>query len=71
MTDFWQDRPVLVTGGTGLVANWLVRRLIESGADIACLVRDWVPQSELVRARLIEQVVEFFKCVHFHPSVAS
>ena len=53
---FWLDRPTFVTGGTGLVGSWLVRRLVESGADVTCLVRDWVPQSELVRSRLIEQV---------------
>ena len=53
---FWRDRPVFVTGGTGLVGVWLVRRLIEAGADVVCLVRDWVPQSELVRARLIDRV---------------
>jgi CDP-glucose 4,6-dehydratase len=53
---FWQDRPTLVTGATGLVGGWLVRRLLDSGADVVCLVRDWVPQSELVRTRMIEQV---------------
>jgi CDP-glucose 4,6-dehydratase len=53
---FWRDRPTLVTGATGLVGGWLVRRLVEHGADVACLVRDWVPQSELVRSGLIEQV---------------
>ncbi len=53
---FWQDRPVFVTGGTGLVGGWLVRRLLELGAEIVCLVRDWIPQSELVNSRLIEQV---------------
>ncbi len=53
---FWQDRPTFVTGGTGLVGSWLVRRLTEAGADVVCLVRDWVPQSELVRAGLIERV---------------
>jgi CDP-glucose 4,6-dehydratase len=26
------------------------------GAEVVCLVRDWIPQSELVAARLIEQV---------------
>jgi CDP-glucose 4,6-dehydratase len=46
----------LVTGATGLVGTWLVRRLLQAGADVVCLVRDWVPQSELVRARLIDQV---------------
>jgi len=53
---FWLDRPTFVTGGTGLVGSWLVRRLIDAGADIICLVRDWVPQSELVRGNLIDQV---------------
>jgi CDP-glucose 4,6-dehydratase len=53
---FWRDRPVLVTGATGLVGAWLTQRLHEAGADVVCLVRDWVPQSELVRSRLIEQV---------------
>ncbi|MFC2039045.1 GDP-mannose 4,6-dehydratase [Chloroflexota bacterium] len=53
---FWQDRPILVTGGTGLLGGWLVDHLLKMGADVVCLVRDWVPQSELVHARLIEQV---------------
>ena len=53
---FWLDRPVLVTGATGLVGAWLVQRLRQVRADVVCLVRDWVPQSELVRSRLIEQV---------------
>lgn len=53
---FWLDRPVFVTGGTGLVGSWLIQRLLRSGADVVCLVRDWVPQSELVRNGLIEKV---------------
>lgn len=53
---FWRDRPVFVTGGTGLVGSWLVRRLVEAQADVVCLVRDWVPQSELAQSRVIERV---------------
>jgi len=53
---FWQDRPTLVTGATGLLGGWLVRRMLELDADIVCLVRDWVPQSELVRAQLVDQL---------------
>ena len=54
-TRFWRDRPVLVTGATGLVGSWLVKRLLDAGADVVCLVRDWVPQSEVVRSRVIER----------------
>jgi len=53
---FWQDRPTLVTGGTGLLGGWLLRRLLELGADVICLVRDWVPQSEMIHAQLIDRV---------------
>jgi CDP-glucose 4,6-dehydratase len=53
---FWRDRPTLVTGATGLVGGWLVKRLLEAGADVVCLVRDWVPQSELVRSAMLERV---------------
>ncbi|MFZ1043707.1 MAG: GDP-mannose 4,6-dehydratase [Anaerolineales bacterium] len=53
---FWLDRPTFVTGGTGLVGGWLVRRLIDAGADVVCLVRDWVPQSELVHEKLIDHI---------------
>jgi CDP-glucose 4,6-dehydratase len=49
-SSFWRDRPTLVTGGTGLVGGWLIRRLVDFGADVVCLVRDWVPQCELVRS---------------------
>jgi CDP-glucose 4,6-dehydratase len=56
VNSFWRDRPTLVTGGTGLVGGWLVARLVAEGADVVCLVRDWVPQSELVNSRLIERV---------------
>jgi CDP-glucose 4,6-dehydratase len=53
---FWRDRPTFVTGATGLVGGWLVRRLLDAGADIICLERDWVPQSELVRSGMRDRV---------------
>ena len=53
---FWQDRPTLVTGATGLVGSWVVERLLALGADVLCLVRDSTPRSRLVRAGLIERV---------------
>lgn len=57
MNSFWKDRPVFVTGGTGLVGSWLVQRLVQAKAQVVCLVRDWVPQSELVQSGLLEQVI--------------
>lgn len=56
MSDFWRDRPTYVTGATGLVGAWLVKRLVEAGAEVTCLVRDWVPRSELVQSGLLEKV---------------
>jgi len=53
---FWLDRPTFVTGATGLVGGWLLRRLVEAGADVTCLVRDWVPQSDVVRTHLLDRV---------------
>jgi len=53
---FWRDRPTLVTGATGLLGGWLTRRLVDEGADVVCLVRDWVPQSELVRGSTMARV---------------
>jgi CDP-glucose 4,6-dehydratase len=53
---FWADRPVLVTGATGLMGSWLTRALVDAGADVVALVRDWVPQSELVSSNLLDRV---------------
>jgi CDP-glucose 4,6-dehydratase len=52
LSPLWRKRPVLVTGATGLLGSWLVRRLVDAGADVVCLVRDWVPHSEYYRAGL-------------------
>ena len=53
---FWQDRPTLVTGGTGLVGAWLVKRLVEARADVTCIIRDWIPQSELASSGALAKV---------------
>jgi CDP-glucose 4,6-dehydratase len=52
----WQDRPVLVTGATGLLGGWLVDALIHAGASVTALVRDAVPQSMLLAGNHARQV---------------
>lgn len=56
MSSFWLDRPIFVTGATGLVGSWLVKRLLAAGANVVCLVRDWIPQSELNQTNLLDLV---------------
>ena len=53
---FWLDRPVMVTGASGFLGGWLVRRLLDAGAEPVCPVRDWVPASQLIRDNLTGQV---------------
>jgi CDP-glucose 4,6-dehydratase len=52
----WRDRPVFVTGATGLLGGWLVRRLVDQGASVTALVRDWVPKSTLLSADWLNKV---------------
>ena len=52
---FWKDRPVFVTGATGLLGSWLTSFLIERGASVVALIRDWVPDAELIRSGTLEK----------------
>ncbi|HEX6879695.1 MAG TPA: NAD-dependent epimerase/dehydratase family protein, partial [Terriglobales bacterium] len=53
---FWRDRSVFITGATGLVGGWLTKHLLDQGAHITALVRDWVPASEFVHAGFTDRV---------------
>ena len=55
-TGFWYDRPVLVTGCTGLLGSRLTGALLSAGAVVVGLIRDEVPQSELVRSGALDQI---------------
>jgi len=51
-----QGIPVFVTGATGVVGGWLVRRLLELDASVIALVRDEPKGSELYRSGDIGRV---------------
>ena len=53
---FWQDKRVFVTGVAGLLGSWLAADLVSKGAHVVGLIRDDVPQSQLVRAGTIAQI---------------
>ncbi|MDX2149909.1 MAG: GDP-mannose 4,6-dehydratase [Bryobacteraceae bacterium] len=53
---FWNSRPVFLTGGTGLMGGWLLKRLLEAGADVVALVRDGVPRSLAAEEGLLDRV---------------
>jgi len=55
-SSFWKDRPVFVTGATGLLGSWMTRKLVDLGAYTVVLVRDWVPESELIANGAMSQV---------------
>jgi CDP-glucose 4,6-dehydratase len=53
---FWLDRPTFVTGCAGFLGSWLTIALVETGADVVGLVRDWVPFSELRRSGYLDRI---------------
>jgi CDP-glucose 4,6-dehydratase len=53
---FWTDRPVFVTGATGLLGSHLVAELVAREADVTCLVRDSVAKSHFYALGLERQV---------------
>jgi CDP-glucose 4,6-dehydratase len=52
----WARRRVFVTGASGIVGSWLVKRLLREGAYVVALIHDWDPQTELIRSGDIAQV---------------
>lgn len=60
---FWKDRCIFVTGATGLLGSALARKLVAEGASVIALLRDEVPDCELVRSGLIERITVVRGCL--------
>lgn len=54
--EFWKDKRVFITGATGIIGSWLTKALVERGAYVVTLVRDWDPQSDLISTGVINRV---------------
>ena len=57
-SDFWNGRPVFVTGCTGILGSWLTQALVDAGATVVGLVRDRVPHSHLFRSGLQSRIAQ-------------
>ena len=53
----WRDRPVFITGCTGLVGSHLTAALVEKGARVVGLVRDAVPRTNFTQRGLADQII--------------
>ena len=60
INSFWHDRSVLVTGCTGLLGSWMTQELVERGAKVVGLVRDWIPQSRLFSEGLSQKITTVY-----------
>ena len=57
---FWYDRRVFVTGPTGLLGPWLIKQLVDCGANVTVLVRDIPPRSHLYTCGYLPHVAQVF-----------
>lgn len=47
--NYWQNKNVFVTGCTGLLGSWMVKYLVDRGANVTGLIRDIVPGSNIYK----------------------
>lgn len=54
--EFWDGRKVFVTGATGLLGSWVVRRLVGFGANVVALLRKGGPEPPAARDGYLRRV---------------
>ena len=55
-SNFWSGTPIFVSGATGIVGSWLCAELLNRGAHVVALVKNFDPQSELIRTGNIKRL---------------
>lgn len=55
--NYWRNKNVFVTGCTGLLGSWLTKVLLDKGANVTGLIRDWVPKSNLILQDSINKII--------------
>lgn len=65
MTQISKTKPILVTGATGYVAGWLVKKLLDEGINVHAAVRDPDNQQKIAHLKHLaeksEGKIKFFK----------
>lgn len=56
VSTFWNNKNVFITGGTGFLGSYLVKKLVNYGANVTILVRDYMPQSNIYRGEEYKKV---------------
>ncbi|WP_373205869.1 GDP-mannose 4,6-dehydratase [Clostridium tertium] len=56
VSTFWNNKNVFITGGTGFLGSYLVKKLVNYGANVTILVRDYIPQSNIYRGEEYKKV---------------
>lgn len=54
--NYWRNKNVFVTGCTGFLGSWIVRDLVDKGANVTGLIRDWIPKSNLILQGTINKI---------------
>lgn len=55
--NYWKDKNVVVTGCTGILGSWLTKALLDKGANVIGLIRDWVPKSNLILLGCSDKII--------------
>ncbi len=62
--EYWRGKSVLVTGATGFLGGWIVRRLLDYGSTVIVVVRGERPESQYHLDNLAPRCVEYRGSVH-------